>query len=288
MKKIFSFVFLLCFVSLFASQGEKRDGFYLKIFGGPNFASGGDFNGMIDTNSKYLKNEAKQFSGKYDISLRKSPFFYGFGGEIGYDFGRFSIGLETNYSLKNFKMNRNWNDGYAGRWHCTLSAIPVLLNIHYEAVNYKSIKTYIFGGGGIFFGKYEENWNFRSTTNTDILYIGTEKSTQNNFGFQGGISINFDFSDNLSLFAQARYQFIDFSSMKGIGHTYNSGTSTYLPSGPSDYNEGELVHITYSEFTRLFVGHYNPHVHNLRRAKLNINGVSLILGIKYVFSSTRR
>ena len=187
MKKFFWLALLICFLAVFSFANEKKTGFYLKIYGSPIFSNGGDFNDMIDSNSDYLLNEGKSFSGTYDISVKHSPFFYGFGGEIGYDFGKFSIGIETGYELKNFKMNRTWFDGYKGKWYCTLSTIPILLNMNFKVINSPSIQACLIGGGGIHFGKYEENWNFRNISNKNLLYIVTEKSKEQQFVFFGGI-----------------------------------------------------------------------------------------------------
>ncbi len=247
----------------------KKGGLYLKLYGGANVLNGGDFSHMIRNNERNNENL---------LSTKKLPFYTDFGGELGYDFGRMGVAVEVGHISKNFYAIRDDNEFYGG-WDHTFSAVPVLLNLYLKITQSSSINAYLTGGGGIYFGKYNEKWTWEYKTYENGIQIGAEKSTGKNLGFHLGATLEFNISKKILLFAQSRLRFVSFKHMVGNGQIYID----YLRY--MTYYGGDLYYV--SDTDGMSSGFYFVSNINLndagRKAVLKMNGLALTFGIKFHF-----
>jgi len=247
----------------------KKGGFYLKLYGGANFLNGGDFSHMIRTNER--DNEDL-------LSTKKLPFYTDFGGELGYDFGRIGVAVEVGRISKNFHAIRDDNEFYGG-WDHTFSAVPILLNVYIKITQSSSINAYLTGGGGIYFGKYNEKWNWAYKAYEYSFQAGAEKSTGKIFGFHLGGTLEFNISKKLQLFAQSRWRFVSFKNLVGTGQVFIEHLN-YLT-----YYGGDLYYVSATDETSsgfYFVSDINVNETG-RKAVLKMDGLALTFGIKFNF-----
>lgn len=247
----------------------KKGGLYLKLYGGANFLNGGDFSHMIRNNER--NNEDL-------LSTKKLPFYTDFGGELGYDFGRIGVAVEVGRISKNFHAIRDDNEFYGG-WDHTFSAVPILLNVYLKITQSSSINAYLTGGGGIYFGKYNEKWNWAYKAYEYSFQAGAEKSTGKMFGFHLGGTLEFNISKKLQLFAQSRWRFVSFKNMVGTGQIFIEHLN-YIT-----YYGGDLYYVSVTDGTSsgfYFVSDINVNDAG-RKAVLKMDGLALTLGIKFNF-----
>lgn len=256
----------------------KRKGYYLKINSGANFFDGGDFNNMIDSNESFYKG--------LDVPIKKSPFFWSFGGEYGYSVGKFSFGIETGCIVKSFTIKNHLTFHFPSQGYHTrrFTAFPVLLNIYSKVFDTSFLRANIFLGGGIYFAKYKEDMEFTSRQNSTHPYFSyiqyevfVEKSKDLSFGFHVGTSLDFFVLKKLAFFLEARYRFVNFSDMYGEGR-FGDNFSLI------DY-EGEL-NVDASGGTGkndLYLGSFGftGDETDLQKAEFNLKGLSLNVGFKW-------
>ncbi len=262
-----------------------RSGLYVRISGGPGFLEGGDFKAMMDINEPFFS----QLDNPSATS--KSPFFMSFLGEVGYSLGRFSIGLEMGRIAKTFSVQDpvNYLDPNTGEHIQRLSALPLLLNCHFKILETSFLEASIFGGGGIYFGRFKQTMKFRvfSTEITEplpeVLANITESCTQAAPGFHLGAALEFFISNKLAFFVEGRYRLVDFKHLQGKGNSvYRNFTKglTGNYNGDLNYNAGDGTFPA-----GFYVGNFNypGFREDLRKAKFNLVGFSLTLGGKFYF-----
>ncbi len=189
--------------------------------------NGGDFSRLIETNE--LNNE--------DLSeTSKSPFYKGFGGELGYDFGKVAVALEVGSISRNFNALLD-DENFYGNWDRTFTAVPVLLNLYFRVMDSSSMAVYFTGGGGIYFGKYLEKWRWEYKSYEHSFQTGFEKSTGKKFGFHMGGAVEFNISKRVLFFLQARLRLVSFKNM------YGKGQYSIAPLGVTGVYEGDLYYI---------------------------------------------
>lgn len=248
----------------------KRKGLYLKIYGGANVLNGGDFRHLIKTNE--LNNE--------DLSeTNKSPFYKGFGGELGYDFGKVAVAVEVGSISKRFNARVDDNI-FHGHWDRTFSALPVLLNLYLKVMDYSFVNASLFGGGGIYFGKYSEKWKWEYKSYENSFQTGFEKSTGKRIGFHLGGSVEFNITKKLLFFLQTRFRVVSFKNI------YGKGEYSIDHLGVTRVYEGDLYYIisTESALSGFYIGSdYNRYAASGEKATLKMNGLTLTVGIKFNF-----
>ncbi len=244
-------------------------GLYLKINGGTSFLNGGDFNHLVRTHKRHNQGLAK---------TTVLPFFIGFAGELGYDFKKIAVGIEVGNISRHFSAFLE-DETFIGDWDRTFSAVPVLLNVYFKLSRSPSLNLYLNGGGGVYFGKYRETWNWRYRVQANRHQEGSEQSTGTCFGFHLGGGLEFNVSKRIFFFAQVRLRAARFDDMYGEG--------IYLVQEPGELEtfayEGDLYYLKSIQngLTDLFPGtEYDKNLHSGEKALLQMSGLTFTLGIK--------
>jgi hypothetical protein len=254
-----------------------RNGLYIKIGVGGSMSDGGDFQTMIDVNKPFYDNLL------IPSAYKESPYFLTYGGEIGITKGRFSFGIEFGGISKSFEVKKPLNyleSSSSGISSHRLSAIPILMNIHFAVLNTTSVKAHISGGAGLYFGKYSRDMTYRIVEYT--LPSGTvkEHGTKTSFGYHLGTTLDFFVSTRLAFFVNARYRFVDFADLKGSGvltkNERNEMSRTNYD-GSLDFYDGSGEGPAGFFLHDVFV---NGPLPNLRRARFTLGGFALSLGAK--------
>ncbi|MCX6582395.1 MAG: hypothetical protein NT166_19660 [Candidatus Aminicenantes bacterium] len=247
----------------------RKGRFYLKVAGGAEFLNGGDYSRMTDTNERSNENLSK---------TRKIPFYWSYGGELGYSFKRFSAGIEVSKVLTNFTAQFDGND-FIGPWDQKFFAIPVLLNLHFKLVGSPTVNVYLNGGGGAYFGQYRNVWRWKYKSNSNFYRVGVEVAKKRQFGFHLGGTIELAISKGVFVFLQGRVRFVKFSEMYGKGHYID-----YIGYSTAHNYEGDLYYLTYTgrPATGFFLGpDFDKALASGRKALLNMTGPAISLGIKF-------
>jgi opacity protein-like surface antigen len=252
-----------------AKDSSNSRGLYLKINGGTSFLNGGDFNHLVRTHKSHNQDLAK---------TTVLPFFIGFAGELGYDFKKIAVGIEVGNISRHFSALLD-DETFNGDWDLTFSAVPVLLNVYFTLSKSPSLNLYLNGGGGVYFGKYRETWDWRYQVQENRRQGGTEQSTGTCFGFHLGGGLEFNVSKRLLFFAQVRLRAARFDDMYGEG--------IYLVQAPGELEtfayEGDLYYLKSIQngLTDLFIGtEYDKNLHSGEKAVLQMSGLTFTLGIK--------
>ncbi|MDQ1351402.1 MAG: hypothetical protein QG657_1704, partial [Acidobacteriota bacterium] len=259
---------------------RKRRGVYIKLNGGVTFAKGGDFDVMMGINKPFFKNLPTP------SSTGGSAFSPSFGGEIGITWKKFSVGFETSSSFgKDLKIENPLNyrfDNEGSQIH-RLRAASLLLNIYYKILDTPFLNISLSGGGGMYFGKYENFLRYQQFENSNVINVTIyDVARSKSLGFHIGTVIDFFVTKKIALFIEGRYRFVNFNNMKGKGsYAYDhyfwqrdyyigyEGDLNFSPGGES-YPAG------------FYIGsnNYQGPGENLRKARINLDGFALTLGAK--------
>ena len=259
---------------------NSRRGLYVKLIGGLNFLNGGDFGDMIQIREKHMERMDEFYKGlnlENPFSIEKSPFFWGFGAEIGYHHDKFAVGFEVGPVSRTFTEKTVFycTERYCrGEWNMTFSALPILLNLQMEILHFSFLKVNFAGGGGLYLGKYKGEQVCSDDSSICLL----DKSKQKSYGFHIGVPIELRIFRKLSFHIEPRYRFVIFNRLKG--------TSTeFLGMTNESRHEGDLYYYKYEddESAGFNIGPVAQSRVSQRRADLNLDGFALNLGIKLIF-----
>ncbi|UCH94552.1 MAG: outer membrane beta-barrel protein [Candidatus Aminicenantes bacterium] len=269
-------IIFLLFIAIYFCLFAKGSGLYLKITGGANFLNSGDFKELIKNNEIYYSTRNDE-SAQTNIYTSKHPFFWGFVGEMGYDFGKIAIGIETGYIERTFTVHMEPAETYSGPYIQTFSSIPVLLNFHYKMVNSAAMNAYVTGGLGIYLGKFISKYNLEYLDSPDEYINFHLKSTGNSPGFHVGVTLDYSIAKHLALVLETRYRLVNFKNMSGKA----TMESSLYGFGYTD--EGDLYYIVRksNQAGQFYVGtDYDTSPYDIKEAELNLNGLALAIGFK--------
>ncbi|MDQ1350806.1 MAG: hypothetical protein QG657_1108 [Acidobacteriota bacterium] len=255
MGKKFSYVLLLALLAAlsmesFAAQTQKPR-FYVKFSGTAVFSSAGDFGDFVDKN---------------DPTDTARSYFRGYGGEIGLETKKHSVGISAGYTERYLDIS-SLPDAGAGTNVFTrhsFSAVPIFLFIRYKLVNGSFFKASLTLGEGVYLATYKEK-----LADTVLL-----KSRKNNLGFHGGVSVDLNIFKFLDVFVDAGYRLVSFKEM--VGKDYR--TSGAPLEGSFYYQANEAT----GEYG-FFIKTPNKTVAASRSAVLNLKGFTLSTGLKIIF-----
>jgi len=251
------------------SGKEKKTGLYIAITGAGEFLDAGDFDDLIDNNERLHEDL---------VEIDKSSIFKGVGAELGYDFGRIAVGVEVGTLSKAFNARLD-NDTVYGKWNRSFSAVPLTLNLYFTVLDSSVVCAYLTGGGGIYFGKFEDTWDLEYKGYIRSAQRGLETVTGNRYGFHAGGGIEIAVSKGIHFFIQGRYRFVDFKDMAGEGQLVDRLDG---PTSTTVYG-GDLYYLTSNQtgLTDLFPGTgYDGALYSARKAVLRLKGFALTLGFK--------
>ena len=280
-----------------AAMGSKRIGVYLRLGGGLEFLDSGDFDTMMETNERVYANLENPSPTKASSNFRFM------GGELGYNFGKFSLGLEIGNIQKKFNVDVPLNylgmEQSVGFDNHRFSAFSVLVNLHYRLLDTARVNMYIAGGGGLYKGTYKRHGEYEASTihyeenyayTDSIGEVLKETGKQTAFGFHLGASMEFFILKKMALWVDGRYRFVDFNNMKGDGYLlhrsfFNFIGNYYKREYSGDFNFDPEIGTGLQGRSEFFVGdrRYPDGEEGLRKALLSMKGFALSLGLKWYF-----
>lgn len=247
MKKQQLIVWLLLFL-VFINSGvlfseTSKPKLFIKFNGTTAFSSAGDFGDFMEKNAVVTKSVANNEPSR--------PNFRGYGGEIGFEMKRHSVGIGAGYIERYLDAGSRYS----------FSAIPIFLFIRYKLINGSFLKASVSLGEGVYLATYQEKM-----AETVLL-----KSKKNSLGFHGGLSLDFNIFKFLALFVDGGYRLVSFKGM--VGKDYRNAGAPL---------EGDLYYQENASTGQysFFIKQPKKNVPASRPAALNLNGFILSAGLK--------
>jgi len=287
-KQIISVVILLLAVGqgLFAAEFQKPR-FYIKFNGIGSLSAGGDFRDFMDRNETYFTG-LNNLSEDYTISVTRSPYFRGYGGEIGFDANKFAVGISAGYIEKTFRIVYHYASAASdfvddNTMDYTFSAIPIFLFIHYKLIDTRFLTTYLTIGEGVYLTRYRDD-RVETYEGYSLTFANSYiESKKNSLGFHIGATIDLNISRNLALSIEAAYRLTTFKNM--VAESY------YEDDNQKIEVEGDFYYWinNRTDQGRFEIGDTGDRLFwDGLPTKLDLNGFSLSIGIKITFGSGKK
>lgn len=267
---------------------ERTPRFYLKFKAMGTTADGGDYGDFIDRTQTGLI-ELNTLPG-YTISMDKPSYFQGFGGEFGFETGRFAIGFSGGFIEKTFSVDyseMNAETGYETSylWDYKLTAVPLFLFIHYKLIDTRFLSFFLTLGEGVYLTTYRED---RSQTykNYTLSYANSYiESKKNTLGFHFGATIDFKITRNIALFVEAGYRIVKLDELEASSFYEDDLNKNVETEGDFYYWLNDRT-----ESGRLEIGPPDETKVNWEGmpAEFNLNGFSLSVGLKIIFGGGKK
>ena len=278
-------VFLvLISVSSFPAKYEKPH-LYIKFKGIGSLADGGHYNDFVERSEIFFNGVNDQPG--YTVSVTTTPYFRGYGGEIGLETPRYGVGISVGYIEKNFHLDYHYENAETGfvenyiRDH-TFSAVPLFLFIHYRVINTSFLKGYLTLGEGVYLATYKDNLE-QTFENGELTFAnGSVTGRKNHLGFHAGVTFDFTIFRNLALFVEAGYRFVRFKEIEAEDF-YENDNEQLTSEGILYYRANDRT-----GETRLAVGEAGGIFWDELPAVLDLNGFSLNVGIKIIFGGKKK
>ncbi len=266
---------------------KKNIGLYLKLRLGQGMSDGGDYGRMVEASQNYYGELIERYNWN-DIIMNGSTVFKEKSAEIGYLFKKWAVALELGHIARNFRMENvvyQYHARQQGIWDRGFTVVPFLLNVYYKVLHYSpgksllrkpfSIDAVLSAGAGLYKGKYKENYDQEEINAFSNFHDYSDESKQTTFGFHAGVALEVNITSHWSLMVETRYRVVSFNQMYGQGIYYS--TSRQYP------YEGDLYYSTDEYYNRSFfnLGPTGDPRQTEQQAKLNLNGFSLNVGIRF-------
>lgn len=263
--------------------------FYLKFKGMGTLATGGDYGNFVDLSEAYLT-ELNGSPG-YTITVDNPSFFQGFGGEFGFETGRFAVGFSGGYIEKTYSVDYSGIGPVAGSEESyvadyKMSAIPLFLFVHYKLIDTRFLSAFLTLGEGVYLTTYKQDV---ATTyrNYELTYKNSYlESKRNTLGFHFGATFDFKITRNIALFVEAGYRIVKLEELEATAFSEDSkNTAGELVEGDLHYwvSEGGVINqldIGEADFSGF-------EVEDLP-AQFDFNGFSLSVGLKIIFGGGKK
>jgi opacity protein-like surface antigen len=258
---------------------------------------------------------ASEFGG--EVILRLSPRL-----GVGIGAGYIGVGRKGDYSL-NYHDTWNASGGIFDEKEDSKtahdfsgSAVPILLNFHYQIPLSPRFNLIGYAGIGYYLGKFNHDYNYTANylltyTSTiywnqkgtvDITYTQKSKATCNKIGFQGGVGLEMLLTPFISVGLEFTGRMVNFSDWKGDWeYDYSSRTrywheylGWYSDSTTKfdDTESGSLWYWDWSwsynskDYASLGIREEKPSgstVKNVRPAEINLNRIGALLSVRFHF-----
>ena len=291
MEKMYRTVFaiLLLFLSSGFGHPEKLA---VKFSGGMSYLLVGDINRGIQGYFDYAKDMA---IGLPLLSVRgdAKPIHLGFDfqGDILINIKpKIWIGLGTGYIRSGNTSEIVYDSGggfpIKGSHKVRISAIPVRLGISYLLLGNETFRLFLNAGAGLYFADYKY----------DKLPIGAgewvihQTASGKGFGLHGGLGGELKLTRRLAFILESQARYAKVGGLRGTMEYQILPRYLHVEKGPLYFWES-LVYVGHEG---RFVGKYpqvyisqekpsGPYVTNVREAKIDFSGLSLMGGIKFYF-----
>jgi opacity protein-like surface antigen len=292
-----TFLGVLSLLSLsLASSADKRDGagsrFSLKFSGGARYAVVGDLNEYLDSFNQRADTcgkvaEVANWASDWEIELRMRLS------------SRFSLGLASSgfFSKKNpssiFFYGGAVVDPETTKSDSRIefipeieAAMPLGVSLYYSLYSGPRMNLLVNFGLGWYTGKMSDNCIASDFQSDGKIYFGTfYQSVENNFslGFQGGLGLEYGFTDELALVVEVQGRFARISSLKGkecvmVNNSLSEHTGTLYYYKGAWFGTGPW-------YPQLSVSETPPgggigSFKDVREARLDLSGFALRLGLR--------
>ena len=292
MKKRVNLLFVLILLAFVVpSQNYAQDfikGFNLKLAGGAGTWSGGDFNAFYDDFNYQMNDYSRLFGVLIDGKMENLNWGSDFEGEFILDLTeRIGIGIGIGYiHRKNESSVSIKQPPYSQSIEInpTFTAVPIHLNAYYALPVVPRIRAFFKAGVGYYFGKSEFHVKQINSYNESTYYSeeNNGNGSDNTIGFQGGLGIELDISDNISFFFEGTRRYAKFNDWD-IKDIYSSTTGAEPQIRGTFYYYEELDLDTHVYYRNVQFGEEEPvgiGIKNVRKAIIDYAGISLRIGIK--------
>jgi hypothetical protein len=271
MKKVMIGLSVCAFLAVTAYGGKLS----LKVNGGGTYLIGGDFNKACDGFRDYEHSIAGVGETIVD-NLKKLRLGFQFGGEVLYEISpRLAAGVEIGY------LSASVDSGFERTAFLfkqtlspTLSAVPIMLNVHYFLPLFPKIRLNVMAGAGAFISRLTYGYDIVSTS---YPYSGTWKpEAKTVFGAKAGVGLEYSLSNRIALTFDIGGRFAEVQGLAG------PWSGTY--SGVQKNGTGTLYYYEYDgQYPMIGIwetlssaGHYQ----NAREAKISLSGLSALVGVR--------
>ncbi|MFQ6083187.1 MAG: outer membrane beta-barrel protein [Candidatus Aminicenantia bacterium] len=234
-KKVGTILVLLTVSLIFLtkiSQAEEKlsfmERFSLKLTGGLAYVSVGDINRSIDSFNNGLKEAVRYSNDSLNGEIEELNYGFDWEAELRIDISdKVGIGFATGYiHLKNESSLtytiRGWdrNEINIYSFEPKVTAVPLKLRVYYTLPVTPKSKLFLNGGIGYYFAKCSqgEKRKWRSVI-TDRWWNENKywEVNSGNFGFHGGIGIEYNLTKNLALMIEGEGRYAKIKKLKGKG-----------------------------------------------------------------------
>jgi opacity protein-like surface antigen len=271
---------------LFLARPTEAEKFGLKLSGGINYLTVGDVNRGVKGEIDFRKEWLITVDPGTSVEAKARPVHLGFDfeGDVIINLtSRIGIGLGVGYiqAARTSELNFRYPDGTEGGCiiEPKISAVPIKLGLFYTLPINEVINIAFNSGIGWYMAKY--SYDFRpegALVDTTI----TQTVRSGDFGFHGGIGVEFNFFSNISFVLEGQGRYVKIGGFEGkIRH---SGiVMPYEEEGNLYYYEQT---VSWGEYPQVLVHESKPSwpgVNNVRKAKIDFSGITFLAGIKINF-----
>jgi len=294
-KTFFSMVYLSVFFLLPGlnqaeeTQARQKRGFALKLTGGINYMSLGDWNAFMNGWTDYYNYVANEVGGTMEGEFKSIRWGLDFEGDvIIYLNPRFGITIGSGYiygkkAPDGKKIIQTLPDETINANHdMQISAIPVKIGVYYCLFESSKFHFFLSSGVGYYFAKTSEEYKNQWDGSWSHENQGAKGG---GVGFQGGIGLELDITKNIAFVVEGYGRYAKIGNFTGE-------RDWSMSFGPSDSRKGGLYYfdldtpyglIPYIEISSGIPGGLNRR--NVRKATVDFSGFTMRIGIKIRLST---
>jgi hypothetical protein len=286
-KTFISMVYLSVFFLLpgLNQAEETKRGFALKLTGGMNYMSLGDWNAFMNGWTDYYNYVANEAGGTMEGEFKSIRWGLDFEGDvIIYLNPRLGITIGSGYISGKKGPDGNKiiqtlpDEAITVNHDMKISAIPVKIGVYYCLARFSKFGFFLSGGIGYYFAKisevYKNQWNGGWSHEN-------QKANGEEIGFHGGIGLELDITKNIAFVVEGYGRYAKIRDL--IGERDWS-----MSFGPSGSRKGGLYYfdldipdyglLPYIEISSGTPGGLNRR--NVRKATVDLSGFTVKIGIK--------
>jgi opacity protein-like surface antigen len=290
---LFGLVFLFALGLTSISHADSViKGFTLKLGGGAGSWSGGDINNFFTDFNVRMNNTAGLVVGADVVGgINQLNFGPDFEGEFIIELPKnFAVGIGIGYMVRTGDDTTEislYGVSESIGIETRFTAVPITLNGYFNLPLGTKTKAYVKAGVGYYIGKstYFVRQEARILGLPPAWQEDEGDASSNAFGFQGGMGIEFNFSESVALFFEMTGRAANLKNWEGQNR-YND----YLGASESEsadwYYAEEYDYTTRHWYRTVQIIDEEPSgddIRNVRKAEISYSGAILRLGIKITF-----
>ncbi len=261
-------------------------GLSFKATGGLSLLMGGDWNDIIEGENAFYQDGLTTVSS----TLEKLSMGLTFEGELIYHVTEnIGIGVGSGYITAS---KDSTVEGMLAVFPIslglkpTVSAIPIMLNLHYFMPVSPTINVHFYAGPGLYLStfKLDSHTVFEGIADLTATFRPESKAA---FGVQGGIGIELAVGGNMWLVVDAQGRFVNISEL--VGDVVTTGTVLGFPINDTEtnqtlwYDEFQSGGVWYAEYTLGATQPTGAGVRNVKAASIGLTGVTFQAGFRIGF-----